>query len=132
MLRTCFVLPLVCILSGTMSAQQTTQPLRTFTPTERSGRSIFQTRCAMCHVGQEPAIEIATDSAERRPATLGPLLSKANASDETRLRQKIKEGSRLMPGYKHTLTDEQIAQVIAFMKTIERPLTRLAVARAGE
>jgi len=50
-------------------------------------------------------------SAERRPATLGPLLSKANASDETRLRQKIKEGSRLMPGYKLTLTDDQIAQV---------------------
>jgi len=85
----------------------------------------------MCHVGQEPATELA-DRAERRPATLGPLLSKTNASDETRLRQKIKEGSRLMPGYKHTLTDEQIAQVIAFMKTIERPLTRLAVARAGE
>jgi mono/diheme cytochrome c family protein len=114
-----------------MSAQQT-QPLRTFTPTEKSGRSIFQTRCAMCHVGQEPATEMATHSAERRPATLGPLLSKANASDETRLRQKIKEGSRLMPGYKHTLTDEQIAQVVAFMKTIERPLTRLGVARAGE
>ena len=131
MLRTCLVLPLFCFLSGTMSAQQT-QLLRTFTPTERSGRSIFQTRCAMCHVGQEPATEMAAGSAERRPATLGPLLSKANASDETRLRQKIKEGSRLMPGYKHTLTDEQIAQVIAFMKTIERPLTRLAVARAGE
>jgi mono/diheme cytochrome c family protein len=128
--RTSLVLSLICLLSGAISAQQTQSP-RTLTPAETSGRSIFQTRCAMCHVGQEPASELAT-AGERRPATLGPLLSKANASDETRLRQKIKEGSRLMPGYQHTLTDEQIDQVIAFMKTIERPLTRLALDRAGE
>ena len=85
----------------------------------------------MCHVGQEPASELATETA-RRPATLGPLLSKTNTSDETKLRQKIKEGSRLMPGFKLALTDEQIEQVIAFMKTNERPLTRLAVDRAGD
>jgi len=75
---------------------------------------------------------MARDSAQGRPATHGPLLSKASASDEIKLRQKIKDGSRLMPGYKHTLKDGQIDQVIAFMKTIEQPLTRLAVARAGE
>ena len=131
MLRTCLSLTLLCILSGTVAAQQAQSP-RTLNPNEKSGRSIFQTRCAMCHVGEEPASEMAAASAQRRPATLGPLLSKANASDEMRLRQKIKDGSRLMPGYKHTLNDEQIDQVIAFMKTIEQPLTRLAAARAGE
>ena len=130
MFRTCAVLTLVWILSGTMAAQQAPVP-RALTPSEKSGRSIFQTRCAMCHVGQEPATELATESA-RRPATLGPVLSKTHASNETMLRQKIKEGSRLMPGYKHALTDEQISQVIAFMKTVDQPLTRLAVARPGE
>lgn len=86
----------------------------------------------MCHVGQEPATEMANPAAERRPATMGPLLSKANTTNETALRQKIKDGSRLMPGYKHTLTDAHIDQVIAFMKTIDQPLTRIAMARAGE
>lgn len=86
----------------------------------------------MCHVGQEPATEMSTPAAERRPATLGPLLSKANTANDAALRLKIKDGSRLMPGYKHALTDEQIDQVIAFMKTIERPLTRIALARAAE
>ena len=129
MLRTCVVLPLVCTLSGTMSAQQT-QPLRTFTPTEKSGRSIFQTRCAMCHVGQEPAAELST--AERRPATMGPLLSRTNTTSEETLRQKIKDGSAKMPGFKYTLSDEQVDQVIAFMKTIDKPLTRLFATRAGE
>ncbi len=131
MLRTCLALTLLCIASGTTSAQQAQSPTA-LNANEKAGRSIFQTRCAMCHVGQQPASEMATDAAQRRPATLGPLLSKANASDETKLRLKIKDGSRLMPGYKHTLNDQQIDQVIAFMKTIEQPLTRLAVARAGE
>jgi len=129
-LRIFVVLTAAFILSGTVAAQQV-PPTRTPTATERSGRSIFQTRCAMCHVGQEPATELATEGA-RRPATLGPVLSKTPASNETTLRQKIKDGSRLMPGYKHTLTDEQISQVIAFMKTLDQPLTRLAVARPGQ
>ena len=131
MLRTCLVLSLLCFLGGTITAQQAQSP-RALNPNEKSGRSIFQTRCAMCHVGQQPASEMANPTAERRPATLGPLLSKTNASDEMKLRQKIKDGSRLMPGYKHTLNDEQIDQVIAFMKTVEQPLTRISIARAGE
>ncbi|MGE3513264.1 MAG: cytochrome c [Vicinamibacterales bacterium] len=116
-------------LSGLLSAQVPTKPL---SPTEKTGRTLFQTRCAMCHVGQEPATEMNTDSGARRPATLGPLLSKANTTNEAVLRRKIENGSRLMPGYKLALTSEQIDQVIAFMKTIEYPLTQLAMARAGE
>ena len=85
----------------------------------------------MCHVGQEPAVEMANASA-RRQTTVGPLLSKAQTVNEATLREKIKEGSARMPGYKFTFTGEQLGQVIAFMKTIERPLTTLALARPGE
>lgn len=130
MFRTCLVLATVCVLAGTASAQQAAStPL---SPAEKTGRSIFQTRCAMCHVGQEPATEMANPAAERRAATLGPLLSKANTANETALRTKIKDGSRLMPGYKHTLSDQQIDQVIAYMKTVDKPMTRIYAARAGE
>jgi len=118
------------LLSGTMSAQQA-QPSSTLTASEKAGRSIFQTRCAMCHVGQDPASEMTT-AAERRPATMGPLLSRANTTNEAALRQKIKDGSVKMPGYKYTLSDEQVEQIVAFMKTIDKPLTRLFAARAGE
>lgn len=79
--RTSLVLTLLHILGGTMFAQQPQSP-GTLKPNEKAGRSIYQTRCAMCHVGQAPASEMATDAAQRRPATLCPLLSKANASDE--------------------------------------------------
>jgi mono/diheme cytochrome c family protein len=132
-LRTCLALTLASVLSGTVSAQAPQSP-KSLTPIEKTGRSIFQTRCAMCHVGQEPASEMAGSAAaaERRGGTLGPLLSKGNTTDETRLRTKINNGSRLMPGYKHTLTDAQVDQVIAFMKTIDQPMTRLALSRPGE
>ena len=98
---------------------------------KKSGRKIFQTRCAMCHVGQDPGTELAPD-APRSPRTLGPLLSKAQATNETTLRAKISNGGPRMPGYKYTFTDEQIDQVVAFLKTVERPLTMLATARPGE
>jgi mono/diheme cytochrome c family protein len=132
-LRTCLALTLACVLSGTLSAQETQSP-KSLTPVEKTGRSIFQTRCAMCHVGQEPASEMAASApaAERKASTLGPLLSKANTTDETRLRTKIANGSRLMPGYKHTLNDAQVDQVIAFMKTVDQPMTRLTLSRPGE
>ena len=48
------------------------------------------------------------------------------------LKQKIKDGSVKMPGYKYTLTDQQIDQVIAFMKTVDKPMTRLFTDRAGQ
>ncbi len=131
MRRTYFPLVIASVLlGGAMSAQQA-QPSSTLTAAEKSGRSIFQTRCAMCHVGQEPAAEISTAS-ERRPSTMGPLLSRANTTNEAALRQKIKDGNVRMPGYKLTLSDEQIDQVVAFMKTIDKPLTRLFAARPGE
>jgi len=126
-LRISMVLALGYALGCMVSAQSSS-----LSPAEKTGRRIFQTRCAMCHVGQEPATEMATPASERRPATMGPLLSKANTANEMTLRQKIRDGSRLMPGYKHALTDTQLDQVIAFMKTIEKPLTRIAMARAGE
>jgi mono/diheme cytochrome c family protein len=128
--RTCFaILFAPVLLSGIVTAQQgpSSPPLK---PAEKAGRSIFQTRCAMCHVGQEPAVELS--SSERRPSTMGPLLSRSNTTDEAALRQKIKDGSARMPGYKYTLSDEQVDQVIAFMKTIDKPLTRLFAARPGE
>jgi mono/diheme cytochrome c family protein len=125
------VLAQIGVLSGTLYAQQA-QSSPPLGDAEKAGRKIFQTRCAMCHVGQEPAVEMSSPNAERRPATMGPLLSRANTTNETALKQKIKDGSVKMPAYKYALTDQQIDQVVAFMKTIDKPMTRLFTDRAGQ
>jgi mono/diheme cytochrome c family protein len=130
-LRTCFGLALAGVLGAALSAQPPSSAPN-LSAAEKSGRKIFQTRCAMCHVGQDPATELATSNAPPRQTTFGPLLSKAQAANEAALREKIRNGGPRMPGYKHALTDQQIDQVIAFMKTVERPLTKLAAARPGE
>ncbi len=85
----------------------------------------------MCHVGQAPATELA-DGTSGQQWTFGPLLSKTHAADEATLRDKITNGGPRMPAYNLALTDEQIDQVIAFMKTIELPLTKLANDLPGE
>ena len=131
MFRIPLVLAFVLVLSGTTAAQQALSPAD-LTPAEKSGRTLFQTKCAMCHVGQEPGTETRDDNAPQARPTLGPVLSQRHANDEAGLREKIQLGSERMPGYRYTLTDEQIDHVIAFMKTIDGPLTRLAVARPGE
>ena len=132
MRRTCLLIAFAVALVGGTSRLSFAQSAAPLSPAEKSGRSIFQTRCAMCHVGQEPAVEMQNQSAERRPATMGPLLSKANTTNEAALKTKIKDGSTRMPGYKYTLTDQQVDQVIAFMKTVDKPMTRIYATRAGE
>ena len=130
MFRTCLVFAQLAVLGTALHAQSPQ-----LSPAETSGRKIFQTRCAMCHVGQDPATEmgLATGTpASRRPSTFGPLLSKAQATDEAKLRDKITNGSARMPAYKLSLTPDEIGQVMAFLKTVEQRMTKLAIPRAGE
>ena len=67
---------------------------------------------------------------EPRSSTMGPVLGPATTTDQAALRQKIKDGGTRMPGYKYTLSDEQVDQVVAFMRTLDKPLTRLFAAPA--
>jgi mono/diheme cytochrome c family protein len=135
MVRTFVIFVMVSASLSAAAQQPAPPPSPALSPADNMGRKVFQTRCAMCHVGQEPATELASDAGGRRGGgarTMGPLLSKINAANEERLRDKIKNGGPRMPGYKLALTEEQITQLIGFLRTVERPLTSLAAARPGE
>jgi mono/diheme cytochrome c family protein len=120
------------MMSGSLAAQD--RPASTnaglLTPGEKAGRRIFQTRCAMCHVAEDPGTEV------ERAVTIGPfgpLLSNARVLvDEAGVREKILNGGPRMPGYRYALRDEDVTQVIAFMKTLQRPLTKLAAEHPDE
>ncbi len=89
----------------------------------------------MFHVGQDQATTIglgAGTGAPRRASTFGPLLSKAQAVDEAKLRDKITNGSASMPAYRLALTPDEIEQVTASPKTVDQRMTKLAIPRAGE
>ncbi len=73
--------------------------------TELKGRALFAQRCANCHGGTR-----------QRP---GPLLGKPTVETlgEAAFREKVRQGSAMMPGFQHTLQPVQIDQIAAFLKT---------------
>jgi mono/diheme cytochrome c family protein len=83
---------------------------------QKEGRRIFQQKCAVCHV---PAYPGAT--------TLGPGLSNQTikANGESAVEDAITNGlydeTDKMPGWKYTLTSEQIQDIIAYLKTLDQP-----------
>ncbi|MBI4888762.1 MAG: cytochrome c [Acidobacteria bacterium] len=79
------------------------------TEAERNGRRLVAQRCANCH-GANP----------RQP---GPLLGKpvVEGRGEAFIRDKVKKGSTLMPGFEHTLQPAQIDEIISFLRTYTPP-----------
>jgi mono/diheme cytochrome c family protein len=72
---------------------------------ELAGRSLFARRCANCHGGNT-----------QRP---GPPLGKPTVQrlGESAIRDKIRRGSVMMPGFEHSLDTAQVDQLIGFLKT---------------
>ena len=74
--------------------------------TESKGRGLFAQRCANCHGGtaQNP----------------GPLLSRQTVErlGEPAIREKVRKGSSMMPGFEYSVQAAQIDQIVAFLKTV--------------
>ena len=79
------------------------------TETELKGRSLFARRCANCHGGSA-----------RNP---GPLLGQQTVEKqgEAFIREKVRKGSLVMPGFEYSLEPAQIDQIVAFLKTAAPP-----------
>jgi mono/diheme cytochrome c family protein len=82
--------------------------------TELAGRRLFAQRCGLCH---DPVGQMRVS---------GPWLDREllASKGEAAARQYIEQGSRRMPGFKHSLTAGQMDHLIAFLKTVtpeERP-----------
>jgi len=114
-------------LAGALLAQD--KPSSALSPAEQDGQKIFQTRCAMCHVHAVIETELKESASTAR---LAPGLSKASAVDEKAIREKILQGGPHMPGYRWSLQTEQVDHVIAYIRTLDKPLTRIFSASPGQ
>jgi mono/diheme cytochrome c family protein len=78
-------------------------------PAELRGRQLFGQRCANCHGGTN-----------QRP---GPLLGQQTVArlGEASIRDKVRKGSTMMPGFEHTLEPSRVDEIIAFLKTYTPP-----------
>ena len=79
------------------------------TEAQLNGRRIVAQRCANCHAGN--------------PRQPGPPLGKqiVESRGEAFIRDKVKKGSTLMPGFEYTLQPAQVDDIIAFLKTYVPP-----------
>lgn len=85
---------------------------RSFTEAQRTGRRLFQQRCAVCHT---PPMLISKQ--------YGPALDADTIlGREDSIRATIAEGETgLMPGFKYTLEPSEISAIIKYLKTVEKP-----------
>jgi mono/diheme cytochrome c family protein len=78
------------------------------TPAQARGRVILTQNCNICHLPQSPGSQ-----------TYGPLLNKASVNgDDNLMKQVIQTGLVKMPGWRYTLNDNQIGDVIAYIRTL--------------
>jgi mono/diheme cytochrome c family protein len=79
------------------------------TEAQLNGRRIVAQRCANCHAGN--------------PRQPGPPLGRqiVETRGDAFIRDKVKNGSTLMPGFQYTLQPEQIDEIIAFLRTYSPP-----------
>jgi mono/diheme cytochrome c family protein len=84
------------------------------TATELQGLRLFRQRCFVCHA---PSITVNSS------ATYGPRLSKRSIEGrEKEARTIIAEGSPRMPGFVYSLQPSEIDAIVAYLKTVEKPV----------
>jgi mono/diheme cytochrome c family protein len=90
-------------------------PARPLTAQELRGERVYAAHCATCHGTSEtgPTQGPAMTGLYRKPY----MPSGAPANDE-RVTEVIRQGKRMMPGYARTLDDAQIADLVAYLKTL--------------
>jgi len=98
------LMPLAAAVAVPMIASAQAQ----LTPAQARGRMIITQNCNICHLPQNPGSQ-----------TYGPLLNKASANgDDALMKTVIQNGLVKMPGWKYTLNDNQINDVIAYIKIL--------------
>ena len=82
------------------------------------GQEIYYYRCWTCHNSYTNAAGSPAPMLEGLYERSNLILSGAPVNDEN-VAQKIREGGPLMPGFQHTMSDDDIADIVAYLKSGE-------------
>jgi mono/diheme cytochrome c family protein len=94
-----------------LAAGAQTASAQTLTPAQAHGRQILTQNCNICHLPQSPG-----------SATYGPRLSKTSVNgDDKLMKEVIQNGLVKMPGWKYALKDNDINDIIAYVRTLPEP-----------
>jgi mono/diheme cytochrome c family protein len=91
------------------------KPLNELTPQEAAGRQLFVSRCSSCHYAD-------TEKGMNGPGLEGlfrkPYLHSGMAANDTQVTAVIVRGRNMMPALGNTLTDQQLADLMAYLHTL--------------
>jgi mono/diheme cytochrome c family protein len=91
------------------------KPLSELTPQETAGRQVFVSRCSSCHSAD-------TEKGMNGPGLEGlfrkPYLHSGMAANDDRVTAVIVRGRNMMPALGNTLTDQQLANLMAYLHTL--------------
>jgi mono/diheme cytochrome c family protein len=91
------------------------KPLGELTAQEASGRQVFASRCSSCHSAD-------TENGMNGPGLEGlfrkPYLHSGMAANDARVTSVIVHGRNMMPALGNTLSDQQLADLMAYLHTL--------------
>jgi mono/diheme cytochrome c family protein len=82
---------------------------------EARGERLYRTGCAACH---RPNSTDPLNGPGLRGMYKKPYLPSGAPTNDERVHDVIKRGRRMMPGFGHIYDDRQIADIIAYLKTL--------------
>jgi mono/diheme cytochrome c family protein len=105
---------MLLLLAGCQS-EENAAPSAKLTHQQERGRQLFSANCQVCH-------ETKGSASVQGPSLQGlyrkPSLPSGAPINDDRVRDAILLGRPNMPGYQNLFTDEQVNQVIAYLRTL--------------
>ena len=91
------------------------KPLSVLTPREAAGRQVFVSRCSNCH---SPDTEKGMNGPGLEGLFRKPYLHSGMTANDTQVTAVIVQGRNMMPAQGNTLTDQQLADLMAYLHTL--------------
>ena len=95
-------------LAGCLSAPS-------LTPQEAEGKHLYQVRCAHCHEDNDLALKKVPP--DLHSIFLGKTLPSGIPATDMAVRQNVLTGKGMMPGFTGRFSDEQMAELLAYLHT---------------
>jgi mono/diheme cytochrome c family protein len=108
------LIALLSLAPAVLPAPQSESKSPALTPTQATGRRIFQQRCGVCHTQVTPT----------NPMYGLTLYKDLVDGNEDVIRDYIRNGSKRMPGFKYGLEPSDIDAIVEYLKTVPKPAPR--------
>jgi len=114
------VLALLCVLALLAIAGCNAEPRKTdaelgLDPTQAIGRHVFDANCARCH---EPYSSHGLHGPSLRNLYKKQYLPSGQPANDDRISEVIMRGRAKMPSFSGTITDSQLDDLLAYLKTL--------------